>query len=302
MAKRRHPLIECVANLSEGRDAAAISEMAAVVRRAGARLLDVQSDCDHHRSVFTMAGTASELEHAAVRLAHEAATHIDLRIHRGVHPRIGALDVVPFVPLSGSTLGECIDLAAQVGERIARETSIPVFLYARAARREDRASLAAIRRGSIEGMAARIGHEGWVPDFGPPTLHPSAGAVAVGARPPLVAYNVCLETTDMALGRRIAAAARASNGGPIGVQALAFFLEGRGCVQISMNLTDVETTSVAAAFSCVSDLAAANGVGVASSEIVGLAPRQALRGATAEGLRLEGRLVDRMLEERLEGM
>jgi glutamate formiminotransferase len=294
-------LVECVANLSEGCDAAAISEMAAAVLRAGARLLDVHVDCDHHRSVFTMAGTASELERAAVRLAHEAAGRIDLRVHRGVHPRIGALDVVPFVPLSGSTLRECIDLAARVGERIARETRIPVFLYGLAARRADRASLAAIRRGGVEGLAARIGREGWVPDFGPPTLHPSAGAVTVGARPPLVAYNVCLETTDMAVGRRLAAAARATNGGPTGVQALAFLLKGRGCVQISMNLTDVEATSVVAAFSWVSGLAAASGIGVASSEIVGLAPRRALTGATAEGLRLEGRLADRMLEERLEG-
>jgi glutamate formiminotransferase len=294
--------MECVANLSEGCDAAALSEVAAVVRRTGARLLDVHADCDHHRSVFTMAGTAVELEEAAVRLAHEAVSRVDLRIHRGVHPRVGALDVVPFVPLLGSTLSECVDLAVRVGERIARETRIPVFLYGRAARRKDRASLATIRRGGIEGLAARIGREGWVPDFGPPALHASAGAVAVGARLPLVAYNVCLKTADMMLGRRIAAAARASNGGPTGVQALAFFLERRGCVQISMNLTDVEATSVAAAFSWVVDLAAASGVEVVSSEIVGLAPRRTLVGATAESLRLKGRLADRMLEERLEEM
>jgi glutamate formiminotransferase len=294
-------VIECVANLSEGCDAAGISAMAAAVRRTGARLLDVHSDCDHNRSVFTMAGAARELEDAAVRLAHEAMVWIDLRVQRGVHPRIGALDVVPFVPLSGSTLGECIDLAMRVGERIARETCIPVFLYGRAARCEDRATLGAIRRGGIEGLAARIGREGWVPDFGPSALHASAGAVAVGVRPPLVAYNVCLETVDVALGQRIAAAARASNGGPTGVQALAFLLEGRRCVQISMNLTDVEATSIAAAFSWVVGLAAASGVGVASSEIVGLAPRRALAGSTAEGLCLEGRLADRILEERLEG-
>ncbi len=292
--------MECVANLSEGRDMAAISEMAAAVCHTGARLLDIHSDCHHNRSVFTMAGNASELERAAVRLAHEAAGRIDLRVHRGVHPRIGALDVVPFVPLSGSTMGECVDLAVRVGERIARETCIPVFLYRHAARRPDRASLVAIRRGGIEGLGARIGRERWDPDFGPPTLHSSAGAVAVGARPPLVAYNVCLETMDVALGRRIATAARASNGGPAGVQALAFFLEGRGCMQVSMNLTDVAATSVAVAFSWVSDLAAANGVEVASSEIVGLAPRRTLIGATAEGLRLDGRLADRILEEHLE--
>jgi len=292
--------MECVANLSEGRDMAAISEMAAAVRRTGARLLDIHSDCDHNRSVFTMVGNTGELEYAAVRLAHEVAARIDLRIHRGVHPRIGALDVVPFVPLCGSTMRECVDLAVWVGERIARETSIPVFLYGHAARRPDRTALAVIRRGGVEGLAARIGREGWVPDFGPPTLHSSAGAVAVGARPPLVAYNVCLDTMDVALGRRIATAARASNGGPAGVQALAFFLEGRGCMQISMNLTDVAVTSVAAAFSWVSALAAANGVRVTSSEIVGLAPRRTLIGTTAEGLRLDGRLADRILEEHLE--
>ncbi len=292
-------MIECVPNLSEGCDAAAVFAIAAAVRLSGARLLDIHSDCDHNRSVFTLVGTAEELEQAAVTLAHEAASRVDLRAHRGVHPCVGALDVVPFVPLAGSRMNECVDVALRVGERIARETRVPVFLYGRAARSVNRASLAAIRRGGIEGLGARIGREGWLPDFGPPRLHSSAGAVAVGARPLLVAYNVCLETVDIELGRRIAAATRARNGGPIGVLALA--LPFRGRVQISMNLTDVEMTSVASAFSWVRRLADQNGIRVESSEIVGLAPRRALAGATADGLLLQGRLEDRILEDRLEG-
>jgi glutamate formiminotransferase len=275
--------------------------MVASARSSGARLLDVHSDCDHNRSVLTLAGAAQELERAAVALARWAADAIDLRYHRGAHPRVGALDVVPFVPLAGSTMKECVLLARQTGEEIARETHVPVFLYGRAARRAERSSLAAIRRGGIVGLGARIGRDGWVPDFGPAELHPSAGAIVVGARDPLVAYNVWLETDDIGLGRRIASATRATGGGPAGVQALAFLLQGRGCVQISMNLTDVEATPVAAAFSWVRDLAAANGVRVGRSEIVGLAPRRALVGATAEALFLEGRLEDRILEDRLEG-
>jgi glutamate formiminotransferase len=292
-------LIECVANLSEGCDAAAIAGMAAAIRLADARLLDIHSDGDHNRSVFTFVGTMLEIESAAVRLACEAVGRIDLRRHCGVHPRIGALDVVPFVPLDGSSMSECVNVARRVGAAIAEETGVPVFLYGRAATNPARSTLAALRRGGLDALRERIGHVGWVPDFGPPELHPTAGATAVGARPLLVAYNVCLESTDLDVGRRIAFAAREANGGPRGAQALAFLLEGKGCVQVSMNLTDVEETSVLAAFRRVSDLAASHGVRVASSEIVGLAPRHALAGVTAKDLRLTGRLEDHILEERL---
>jgi glutamate formiminotransferase/formiminotetrahydrofolate cyclodeaminase len=293
-------LIECVANLSEGCDAAAIAGMAAAVRSAGARLLDIHSDGDHNRSVFTFVGTAPETESSAVRLACEAVSRIDLRRHRGVHPRIGALDVVPFVPLDGSSMSECVGVARRVGAAIAERTGVPVFLYGRAAVNPARSSLAALRRGGLDALRRRIGSEGWTPDFGPSRLHPTAGATAVGARPLLVAYNILLDSADLGMGRRIAFAARGVNGGPRGVQALAFFLDGKGCVQISMNLTDVEATSVLAAFQRVSDLAASHGVRVASSEIVGLAPRRALAGATARDLRLADRLEGHILEERLE--
>ncbi len=293
-------MIECVPNVSEGCDAAAIAGMAAAVRWGDARTLDVHSDCDHNRSVVTFVGTVPGIERAAVRLAREVVARIDLRRHRGVHPRIGALDVVPFVPLAGSSMCQCVDVARRVGAAIAEETGVPVFLYGCAATNPARSTLAALRRGGLDALRERIGRGGWVPDFGPSTLHPTAGATAVGARPPLVAYNVCLESMDLGVGRRIALATREANGGPRGVQALAFLLERKGCVQISMNLTDVEATSVLTAFRRVADLAAAHGVRVASSEIVGLAPRRALAGATAEDLRLTGRLEDHVLEERWE--
>jgi glutamate formiminotransferase len=292
-------VIECVANASEGRDASAIAGLANAVCVDGVRVLDIHSDSDHNRSVITFTGPADEIGSAAVRLAIEAAARIDLRTHRGVHPRIGALDVVPFVPLLGSKMEECIHLAWQVGEAIASGTGIPVFLYGRAATDAARMTLAALRRGGIQGLGARIGSAGWIPDFGPSHLHPSAGAVAVGARAPLVAYNICLETTDLALGRRIARAAREAAGGPRGLQALAFLLDTSHQVQISMNLTNIEATPVRVAFEWVSSLARACGVRVAASEIVGLAPRRALAETTAADLLLPGRIEDYTLEERL---
>jgi len=291
-------LIECVANLSEGRDAATIAGMAAAIRSTGSALLDVHSDVDHHRSVFTFAGTADEAVTAAVRLAGEAVARIDLRTHRGVHPRIGALDVVPFVPVDGATIDECVTAARLAGRTIADDTRVPVFLYGLAASQPARASLAALRRGGLDGLRERIGRAEWIPDFGPTALHPSAGATAVGARPPLVAYNVCLDSCDLAVGKRIAAAARSVNGGPRGVQALAFLLERRGCVQISMNLTEAAPGIVAAAFDRVRWLAEACGVGIASSEIVGLAPLAALLGATSRQLLLDDRIEDHVLESR----
>ncbi len=293
-------MIECVANLSEGCDAAAVAEMAAALRSTGAALLDVHSDCDHNRSVFTFVGVAPAAERGAVSLAREAMARIDLRRQRGVHPRIGALDVVPFVPLGDSTMDECVRTARRVGAAIALETGIPVFLYGQAASDPARSSLAVLRRGGVEGLSERIGRAGWVPDFGPPQLHPSAGATAVGARPLLVAYNVCLETRDLSVGRRIARATRAANGGPTGVQALAFLLASQDRVQVSMNLTDVESTSVPEALGWVKKLASEEGVRVAWTEIVGLAPRRALADASTEDLRLRDPLEGHILEVRME--
>lgn len=291
-------MIECIANLSEGRDAAAIEAMAAAVSRSAARLLDVHSDRDHHRSVFTLAGEPAHVERAAFALASEAVARVDLRAHRGVHPRIGAVDVLPFAPLGGATIEDCVAVARRVGEQIAVKLGVPVYLYARTASRPERAPLAALRRGGLAGLRERMADPAWAPDFGPPHLHPTAGAAAVGARPPLVAYNVVLDTSDMAVARSVAAATRAAGGGPPGAQALAFYLESARRAQVSMNLTEVEPGCVAAAFDRVRDLSAAHGARVAWSELVGLAPRAALRGCTAERLRLRDRIEAHVLEDR----
>ncbi len=293
-------MIECIANLSEGRDAAAIEAMAAAVCRSPARLLDVHSDGDHHRSVFTFVGTPAHVERAALALACEAVARIDLRAHRGVHPRIGAVDVLPFAPLGDATIEDCVAIARRVGEQIAVALGVPVYLYARAASRPERASLAALRRGGLAGLEERMADPAWKPDFGPAWLHPTAGAAAVGGRPPLVAYNVVLDTSDLAVARSVASAVRAAGGGPPGVQALAFFLESARCAQVSMNLTQVESGCVAAAFDRVRDLAEACGTRVAWSELVGLAPRVALTGCTTERLRLRDRMEAHVLEDRWE--
>jgi glutamate formiminotransferase len=195
---------------------------------------------------------------------------------------------------------ECVRLARSAGEKIAAELGMPVFLYGRAAADPARSTLAVLRRGGLDGLRQRIGQPGWVPDFGPPRLHPTAGAVAVGARSLLVAYNVCLDTDNLAIGREIASATRAANGGPAGTQALAFLLPSSGRVQVSMNLTDVEATTVMDAFRRVAGLAAVHGIRVLSTEIVGLAPRRALAGATADNLQLGDRLEEHVLENRLE--
>lgn len=294
-------MIECVANVSEGRNAAAIQWVVAAIRLGRARILDVHSDAEHNRSVITLAGETGDLEEAAISLASAARDAIDLRRHTGVHPRVGALDVVPFVPLERASMEECIALARVVGSRMAAELGIPVFLYGRAARTPDRAALSSLRRGGVQGLAERMALPEGRPDFGD-ALHPTAGATAVGARGPLVAYNVCLATRDLGLGRRIARTLRGSAGGLRGVQALAFDLPSRNVVQVSMNLTEPEQTTISTAFRGVLKLAAAAGVAVQSSEIVGLAPRWAVGELDGVSLRLDDELDRHLLEPKLESM
>jgi len=269
------------------------------ISSAGSHLLDTHQDADHHRSVFTFAGSPDQLLASLLDLAAVAFERIDLRTHQGVHPRIGALDVVPFVPLTGATTTECVEVAQETGRRLAETFDLPVFLYADAATVPERRNLADLRRGGLTGLADRMRRSCWHPDFGPSRLHPSAGAVAVGARPPLVAFNVVLDAEDLSVARSIAAEVRAANGGPPGVKALGLRLESRGQVQVSMNLCDIERTSILQVFEAVADAAVRRGVLVAESEIVGLAPRHALRGATECSLRFAGRLTDHTLENRL---
>ena len=292
-------MIECVPNVSEGRDRAALDRFVDTVAASGCRVLDLHVDPDHNRSVLTFVGGEAPLFDGALALAREATDRIDLRAQRGVHPRMGAVDVIPFVPMNDATMEDCIRLARRVGRAIGGKLAIPVFLYGEAASSDERRNLAEVRRGQFEGLAAKLDRPEWTPDFGPGRPHPTAGAVAVGARGFLVAFNVVLKTGDLTIGRRIARAVREANGGLKGVKALGLPLASRGLVQVSMNLTDVGATSLLAAYERVEREAAARGASVVDSEVVGLVPRAALGGATTECLRLGRELEDVVLENRL---
>jgi glutamate formiminotransferase len=293
-------VIECVPNLSEGRNVDTVEQIADVVRNEGCRVLDIHVDADHNRSVLTIVGSHGDVVRGIVSMVEAAIALIDMRRHEGAHPRIGAVDVVPFVPLGSSSLVQCIAAAKETGAAIGETLGIPVYLYEAAASRADHRNLADVRRGGLHGLTERIESGAWLPDFGPAHAHPTAGAVAVGARNFLVAYNVNLETDDLDVARAIASAIRAASDGLPGVKALGIPLRSRGLVQVSMNLTDVHATSVEEAFGRVTELANRHGVRVLESEIVGLAPRIALRNATAEELLLTRDLADLVLEERLE--
>jgi glutamate formiminotransferase len=282
-------LVECVPNFSEGRDPAKIDAIAEAIRSAGAAILDRSSDHDHHRSVVTFAALADRVGEAAFRAVRQAVASLDLRSHSGVHPRIGAADVVPFVPVRGVTLADCAAIARQTGRRIWEELRVPVYLYEAAALRPECRNLADIRRGAVP-----------IPDFGGPTLHLSAGAVVVGARKFLIAFNVNLQTSDVAIARRIARAVRFSSGGLPCVKAMGVLLASRNLAQVSMNLTDFEQTSIPVAFEAVRAQAAQYGVAIAGSEIVGLVPRKALDPEAASHLQLENFGPRSILENLLE--
>lgn len=271
-------LIECVPNFSEGRDAAVVDAIADAARSMpGAWVLDQTRDPDHHRSVLTLAGSPPAVTEAAFRAVAEAVRRIDLTAHEGVHPRIGAADVIPFVPVEGITLEECARIAVDLGERIWRELSVPVYLYEAAARNPDRVRLENVRRGSFEGLRqAVLSDPSRRPDIGGAVLHPTAGASVVGARKFLIAFNVNLATGDLALAQTIAKRIRASSGGFPCVKAMGVPLPSRELVQVTMNLTDFEITSVGTVFRAIRAHAAAAGAGIDSSELIGLIPRRAL--------------------------
>jgi glutamate formiminotransferase / formiminotetrahydrofolate cyclodeaminase len=295
------PLFECVPNISEGRDVAMVAAFAATVAAIpGVGLLDHTSDPAHHRSVLTFVGDARALEEAAVALAEHAARAIDLRRHEGVHPRVGALDVVPFVPLRDVTMPDAIGLARRVGERIARAVGVPVFLYQHAATRPERRRLEVIRRGGLEGLARRMHDDGWAPDFGPATPHPAAGVTIVGARDLLVAWNLDLETDDVAIAKAIAREIRESAGGLPGLKALGLALAHRGRAQVSMNLTDFRTTPMHVVFERVEGAAGRYGTRIHDSEIIGLVPREALMASAPHAPLLWERHAHQVLEDRLD--
>jgi glutamate formiminotransferase/formiminotetrahydrofolate cyclodeaminase len=286
-------LVECVPNFSEGRDPATIDQLrAAIVAVPGVTLLDVQTDASHNRSVFTFVAPPAAAAEAALAAMRVATVRIDLTKHEGEHPRMGATDVVPFVPVRGVTMDECVALARQLGERAAKELGLPVFLYARAATRPEHVLLPDVRKGEFEGMRGRVLN----PDFGPDRVHPTAGVTAIGARPFLVAYNVYLETRDVSIAKEIAKQIRTSGGGLPAVQASGFDVD--GVAQVSMNLLDIDITPPAAVFGAIKALAEKRDVGIAKSEIVGLIPERAILAAASAALQLPDP-ADHLLETKI---
>jgi glutamate formiminotransferase len=293
-------IIECVPNISEGRRPDVVARIVEAVRRVpGARLLDFSSDASHNRSVITMAGDPGPLKAAVLALFDAAVGLIDLRTHTGEHPRMGAVDVVPFVPIEGVTMDDCVALAKDTARSVAERFALPVYLYEEASVNPLRKNLEDIRRGEFEGLAAKMATAGWGPDYGPSTPHPTAGATVIGARMPLIAYNINLTTDRIDVAKKIAAAVRFSSGGFRYVKAMGVTLADRGIVQVSMNLTNYEKTPILRVFEAVKREAEKYGVNVLESEIVGLVPAAALIDAAEATLQLTAFKRNQVLETRL---
>ncbi len=294
-------LVECVPNFSEGRDRALVDRLAAAAAGVpGVVLLDTELDPDHHRSVITFAGEPDAVVEAAFRAASLAVETIDLRTHRGQHPRMGAVDVIPFVPVEGVSLDECVGLARRLGARLGDELELPVFLYEAAATRPAYQNLAEVRRGEFEGLSTALGTDpARDPDFGPRRVHPTAGATAVGARKPLVAFNANLATADVQVAKAIAKAIRHQSGGLRYVRALGFAIRGGRQAQVSMNLVDTEGTPIHRVLALVDHEARRYGTHVTGCEVVGLVPQAALLECAEHALRLENFRRDQVLEIRL---
>jgi len=291
-------LVECVPNFSEGRDKSKIDAIIDAMKMPGVYLLDRESDTDHNRSVITLVGEREAIQEAAIRGVGRAAESIDLNVHQGAHPRMGAADVVPFIPIDGVTIEDCVAMARHVGEEIWKRYQIPVYLYESAATTPERQNLENIRRGQFEGIRAEIAtNPARRPDFGEPRVHPTAGATVVGARKFLIAYNVFLNTPDVDIAKKIAKAVRFSTGGMRFVKGAGFLV--RGLAQVSMNLTDFEQTPVHRVFEMVKREAARYGVVPVSSEIVGLIPKKALEQAAEWFLQVENFDSSLILENRL---
>lgn len=289
-------LVECVPNVSEGRRPEVVRGLADVVGAVpGIRMLDVTSDADHNRSVLTFAGDAGAVESAALALVGAAYAVIDMRTHTGEHPRLGAVDVVPFVPLSGSTMEDCVEIAKRVGRAVAATHDVPVYYYAKAATRPERVRLPDIRKPQYEGLQALMDTT-HVPDDGPARVHPTAGAIVVGARPPLIAFNIELDTADVKVAKRIAKEIRESSGGLPAVQAMGFELTDPVRAQVSMNLLDHTVTSLATVWREVETRASAQGVRILRGELIGLAPLDAMLDVAKASLQLDGLVRTQIIE------
>ncbi len=294
-------LVECVPNFSEGRNLETVEALWRTIEAVPtACVLDKHIDPDHNRSVITFVAAPERIVDAAVAVVARAAELIDVREHKGEHPRLGATDVLPFIPISDVAMEDCVRLAHEAGERIASELSIPVFFYERAALKPDRVNLEDVRRGALELLREQIAREpARAPDVGPLVVHETAGAIAVGARPFLIAFNVNLKTHDVAVAKQIARTVRARHGGLSFVKALGFTLSTRGVVQVSMNLVNYETTGMTVAYNAVRDEAKRLGVEIANTEIVGLVPEKALDRDAEYFEKLEYFSEDKILEQRV---
>ncbi|HVR97128.1 MAG TPA: glutamate formimidoyltransferase [Thermoanaerobaculia bacterium] len=292
--------LECVPNVSEGRRLDVVARLVeAVTSVAGVRLLDVSSDPDHNRSVLTLAGEPDPLHHGLLALYEAALAEIDLNQHRGVHPRVGAVDVVPFVPLGDTPMQAAIAASRRLAPEVAARFGLPVYLYEQAAQSEDRRALSVIRRGGFEGLAAKIADPAWAPDHGPVRVHPTGGATVIGARFFLIAFNAVLETGDVEVARAIARRVRESGGGLPAVRAMGVHLASRGRAQVSMNLVDYRRTPVLAALDRVRREAEALGTRVLESEVIGLMPEEAVLDVARDALQLPRLSGGQVLENRL---
>lgn len=294
-------LVLCVPNFSEGRDKGKVDQIAGAIKnRKGVYLLDIEMDKDHNRSVLTIAGGLDEIKEAVFEAIKTAAGLIDIRKHQGAHPRIGATDVVPFIPILDTGMDECIILARDMGERIGSELGIPVFLYEEAAIRPERRRLEEIRRGGLESLSQRIrDNPAWAPDFGQKMIHAAAGVTVVGARKHLIAFNINLNTPDINIAKEIARRIRESSGGLPHVKAIGLYLNERNLAQVSMNLTDYESTPPHIVFRRIAQEARSFGIEIENSEVIGLIPEKALVMASCDLLELKGFKEDQILEKRI---
>ncbi|HON86676.1 MAG TPA: glutamate formimidoyltransferase [Bacillota bacterium] len=294
---KRKKLVECVPNFSEGRDASVIEAILKAIEASGCKVLDWSMDPSHNRAVVTFVGSPEQVEQGAFNATKTASELIDMEKHHGEHPRIGATDVIPFVPIHGVSMEECVEIAKRLGKRIGEELSIPVYLYAKAATRPDRVRLPDVRKGEYEGLKEAIKSDpDKKPDFGPAKLHPKAGATAVGARPPLIAFNVNLNTDDVKVARTIARHIRESSGGLPAVQAKGVMIEELGLAQVTMNLLDYKTTPMHVVMAEIEKEASEKGIDIVNSEIIGLVPLDALLDTAYARLKLEGFQRERILD------
>ncbi len=292
-------IIECVPNISEGRRKEVVEEIVKNLRSTGVKILDYSSDPDHNRSVITFVGDKETVKKGALQVARDAVRLIDLRKHHGTHPRMGAVDVIPFIPIKNTTMKDCIKISKEVGKQIAEELRVPVYLYAESATTPERKKLPNIRKGEFEGFFEKIKEPEWAPDFGERVVHPTAGVTAVGAREFLIAYNINLATTDLKIAKKIARSIRESSGGLQYIQAKGMELKEKNCVQVSMNILNYKKAPLYRVFEIVKMEAARYGVNIIESELIGLMPMKAALDSLAFYLQFPKLSADQIVETKI---